>query len=81
MKHFYDDFPTLEPTYTRYSTTSEPVDAEKFKSGLTKIAQIKTCKSPKHNPPSHLFTEPGVYVWKCEACGEAFQFVVPEISW
>lgn len=87
MKHFYDFFPTLEPnysdhsTYTWYSTTGEPVDAKKFKSGLTQVAKIKTCKSPKHSPPNGMVYESGVYVWKCEDCGDAFEFVVPEITY
>lgn len=83
MKSLYDLFPKASlqgPTWTSYWTTGEPVDGAKFKKGLTQVGKIKTCKSPTHNPPNGMVYEPGVYVWKCEDCGEAYQFVVPEIA-
>ena len=76
---FWPDFstnfeiPSMQP-FAYCSIVGEPVDGAKFKAGLTQVGKIKTCKSPAHNPPNGMAYEPGVYVWKCEACGEAFQF-------
>lgn len=40
-----------------------------------KISEIpgwaqKHCKSPEHNPPSHISLPPGVYDYSCPACGK-----------
>lgn len=40
----------------------------------------KICTSPEHNPPMHIYLEPGIYTWKCPVCGEEITFTVPSIN-
>ncbi|MCK9154502.1 MAG: hypothetical protein M0P12_00160 [Paludibacteraceae bacterium] len=37
----------------------------------------KTCMSPTHNPPTHIYLTPGEHEWICEACGTVQIIVVP----
>lgn len=56
---------------------------DKKKGGLRKISDIKfkkRCLSPEHNPPTHMYLEPGEYEYTCPSCGHVTTFIVPEIS-
>lgn len=41
---------------------------------------FEPCKSSEHNPPSHMFLEPGTYVWTCPSCGKSTVIIVPKIT-
>lgn len=42
-----------------------------------KIGDIEQpCRSPEHNPPSHMVFPDGIYEHTCPSCGEKHQFVV-----
>ena len=48
---------------------------------LVKISEpVKKCIHPEHNPPMHIYLEPGTYKYICPACGEITEFTVPDIS-
>jgi len=38
------------------------------------------CTHPEHNPPNMIVLQPGMYTWKCPACGKEQTFTVPLIS-
>lgn len=40
----------------------------------------KQCISEEHNPPMHMYLEPGHYTWKCPSCGKEESFTVPLIT-
>jgi hypothetical protein len=35
------------------------------------------CRHPEHNPPTHIYLEPGTYEYICPACGHKQVFSVP----
>lgn len=43
---------------------------------IEKEQEEKMCPSPEHNPPSHLYLEPGKYEHTCPACGKTITFTV-----
>lgn len=49
---------------------------------VRKIAEIpKPCTHLEHNPPTHIYLEPGVYEHTCPGCGRTSIFTVPRIAW
>lgn len=40
----------------------------------------KICNSPEHNPPMHIYLEPGTYEWTCPVCGAKRVFTVQGIT-
>ena len=38
------------------------------------------CISSEHNPPTHIYLNPGKYEWECPLCHEKQTFIVPRIT-
>jgi len=38
------------------------------------------CMHPEHNPPMHIYLEPGTYEHTCPACGKTVVFEIPQIT-
>lgn len=44
---------------------------------LIKIDDVPVpCTNPRHNPPSNIVLDPGVYVHTCPECGRETRFTV-----
>ena len=50
--------------------------------GFKKIKDYtkKVCLNPSHNPPSHMYLEPGLYEYTCPSCGHTVTLNIPLIT-
>ena len=48
---------------------------------IRKIADHSaTCKNPDHNPPTHIYLEPGIWEHQCPQCGKKTIINIPVIE-
>lgn len=40
----------------------------------------KVCNNPEHNPPMHIYLEPGTYEYTCPGCGKKVTFTVNQVT-
>lgn len=63
-----------------YADTQKPDSIPPKKGGFRKVRDVPTgCRHPEHQPPMHIYLEPGVWEYICPGCGNVMRFTVPAI--
>lgn len=86
MAHIYEQYNmSPSPEIGFLLRRVEELEAENRRLGRAHLERLSApgdvCRSPEHEPPSHIVLEPGMWRWTCPACGRALEFNVGGATW